>query len=332
MLQTNDTGAKDALFVRSLSEAAPLVSFQDAVREVLLSLKERLGFGLWMVTRVVDNDWIVLAAEDTHYGVGPGKLFRWTDSFCSRMVKGEGPMIAPDAQLIEAYREAGINDQVEIGAYVGVPLTMPDGRLFGTLCAIDPKPMPEEISHQIHLVTLLARLLSTVLRVELEAMEGERALERSRVAATTDALTGLPNRRAWDTLLDLEEARCARSGTPASVIMLDLDGLKVVNDEHGHLAGDAYLARAADVLRSAARDADMVARLGGDEFGLLAVECGPETAQKVVDRLKESFRDAGIPVSIGTAHRGRGTAATLAAAQVAADQAMYGEKRRQHVT
>ncbi len=322
----------EALFIRSLSDAAPLINFQEASREVLATLQNRLGFGLWMVTRVVKNDWIVLASADTHYGVGPGTLFRWTDSFCSRMVRGEGPMVAPDATRIEAYRAAEINRQVEIGAYIGVPLSTSDGELFGTLCAIDPHPMPEEITAQKNFVVLLARLLSTVLHVELEGVEVHRELERSRIAATTDALTGLPNRRAWDSLLELEEARCIRSGSPASVIVLDLDGLKRVNDELGHEAGDAFLAKAADVLRRAARDSDMVARLGGDEFGLLAVECDAETLKPVVRRLEEAFRSAGIPVSIGSAARGQSTTASLAQAQAAADLAMYEAKRLRHAS
>jgi hypothetical protein len=70
--------------------------FQTAAAAVLAFMRDRIGFGLWMVTRVDGDDWIVLAAEDHGYGVTAGNLFRWSDSFCSRMVIGSGPRVAPN--------------------------------------------------------------------------------------------------------------------------------------------------------------------------------------------------------------------------------------------
>ena len=118
-------------------------SFHEAANAVLRHLHEALGFDLWMVTRREGDDWIVLHAADQGYGVKQGDVFRWMDSFCSRMVRGEGPRIAPRSQEIPVYAAAPIGQQVDIGAYVGVPLDWHDGRLFGTLCAIHPQPQPE---------------------------------------------------------------------------------------------------------------------------------------------------------------------------------------------
>ena len=77
-------------------------NFQEAVQAVLESLHERLGFQLWMFTRVEGEDWIVLEAADYGYGVSSGNVFQWSDSFCSRMVRGEGPRVTPNSQPIQA--------------------------------------------------------------------------------------------------------------------------------------------------------------------------------------------------------------------------------------
>ena len=89
-------------------------NFQEAVQAVLESLHERLGFQLWMFTRVEGNDWIVLEAVDHGYGVTSGNVFHWSDSFCSRMVQGMGSRVAPNSRQIQAYLEAPIGQQVDI--------------------------------------------------------------------------------------------------------------------------------------------------------------------------------------------------------------------------
>ena len=116
----------------------PLHDFESAGRAVLAFLHRRLGFGLWMITRTEGEDWIVLQVEDHGYGISPGTVFRWADSFCSEMVQNNGPKVAPNSDIVPAYAAAPIGQQVPIKAYIGVPLSNADGSLFGTLCAIDP--------------------------------------------------------------------------------------------------------------------------------------------------------------------------------------------------
>ena len=141
---------------------------------------------------------------------------------------------------------------------------------------------------------------------------------------STDTLTGLANRRAWDRMLDAEEARCARHGAAACVISVDLDGLKAINDTAGHLAGDAALRLAADAIASASRDEDVVARVGGDEFGILAIECEQSAGDVIAARVVRSLREAGLSASLGVGSREpvRG----LFGAWLAADAAMYRDK------
>lgn len=309
-----------------LGELSQFHDFESAGRAVLAFLHQRLGFGLWMLTRTQGDDWIVLQSEDHGYGVGPGSVFRWADSFCSRMVQGEGPRIAPDSDFVPLYAAAPIAQQVPIRAYIGVPLTHPDGSLFGTLCAVDPAVQPEAIRHEQALIELLAALLSALLHNELRLAQALRRNERLQLEAMTDALTGLLNRRAWDQLLAREEDRCRRYGHAAAVFVVDLDRLKGVNDRQGHAAGDALIVAAAQTLQAVTREFDVVARLGGDEFGIVAVECDAWNARHLSERLTTELHARGVQASVGLAQRH--PTHGLAAAWAEADRAMYAHKRQ----
>lgn len=303
----------------------PQHDFESAARAVLAFLHRRLGFGLWMVTRTEGDDWIVLQRQAQGYDVAPGTVFRWADSFCSRMVQGQGPRVAPDSAQVPVYAAAPIARQLPIGAYIGAPLYKEDGSLFGTLCAIDPQRQPEGIAQEQELVELLADLLSTILQAELKATAAVRRSERLQVEAHTDTMTGLYNRRGWERLRAREEDRCRRYGHPAYVIIVDLDELKHVNDTQGHAAGDELIVRAAEALCQAARESDVVARIGGDEFAILALECDRAGADTIVSRVRAALAQVRIRASIGMAARSQ--LGGLEAAEAIADRRMYEEKR-----
>lgn len=299
--------------------------FDSAARAVLGFLQERIGFDLWMVTRTEGEDWIVLQASDHGYGVEEGDVFRWADSFCCQMIAGYGPRIAPRSDEIPAYAIAPIGRQVQIGAYIGVPLTDSSGSLFGTLCAIHPTPQVETITGELALVELLAKLLSTLLNVDLLAAEQTRHAERSRAEAMSDVLTGLYNRRGWENLLASEEKRCQQLGYSACVISIDLDGLKPINDTNGHAKGDELLRKTAQALASAVRWQDVVARVGGDEFAVLGVECDRSAGEQLIERLQTALRSVQVEASLGVAQRNPSSG--LFQAWVQADEAMDACKR-----
>ena len=197
-------------------------------------------------------------------------------------------------------------------------------QLFGVLCGVDmsAKLTP---AHQdsLHLMTA-ARILSTILRNELENEALVRRAERAEADALVDELTGLFNRRGWDRLTEAEETRSARYGHGATVFIMDVDGLKQKNDFEGHLAGDELLRRVADAVRSVIREHDVAARLGGDEFAVLAVESDDQQSSGLHQRFEEAFAAAGVELSIGAAHRVYDGG--IAEAVERADAAMYARK------
>lgn len=146
-----------------------------------------------------------------------------------------------------------------------------------------------------------------------------------RNAARNDPLTGLANRRSWDEHLAIELERSTRSGEIFSVIVMDLDGFKAVNDSYGHSAGDRVLQTSARVWQNATRNGgDFLARLGGDEFGLIAPNTDEVTARGLARRLKNALPDD-ISASIGVATWDRTESASDLVRR--ADIAMYQSKR-----
>jgi len=160
--------------------------------------------------------------------------------------------------------------------------------------------------------------------------------DQLRLAATHDALTGLPNRVLFLDRLDHTLALSRRRGPGPSVLALDLDGFKMVNDTYGHHAGDAVLLDTARRLSGCIRESDTCARLGGDEFAVLLPYSGPEGSARVVAAIERAFQApfpvAGTNVSIrpslgcAVAPTDGGDSATLIRV---ADERMYQDKSRE---
>lgn len=145
-----------------------------------------------------------------------------------------------------------------------------------------------------------------------------------RLAATVDPLTGLANRRAWDARLDEEMERSGRSGAALSVVVMDLDGFKDINDRDGHVAGDRLLQAIARAWQTQVRDGgDFLARIGGDEFAVIAPGSDEVGIRRLIRRLDEAA-PAGTSFSAGEATWDRAERATELLHR--ADLAMYETK------
>ena len=158
----------------------------------------------------------------------------------------------------------------------------------------------------------------------------KEAQTKLEATASTDALTGLQNRRAFDAALYAEHARAVRHNREFSLIVLDLDGFKPINDTLGHLAGDAILHGVGTVLMTDKRGADGVYRIGGDEFALILPETNAEGAMKVSSRIRNSIARVmvaglGVGASVGVATFPM-DASDLAGLFQIADERMYAVK------
>ena len=139
-------------------------------------------------------------------------------------------------------------------------------------------------------VSVLAGRISRIRRRQQEQkIELTRALEQIRAMATRDELTGLLNRRHMQTILEQEAARCLRGGHGYCLALIDLDHFKLINDEHGHAAGDTVLRQFAETALAVIRGADVLARWGGEEFVLMLAETRMPAALAGVERLREAI-------------------------------------------
>jgi diguanylate cyclase (GGDEF)-like protein len=181
------------------------------------------------------------------------------------------------------------------------------GRSVGALVALDRRPSARE-------PRLSASVMQAV-RVLLEpasvALDNALQLKRAETLSVTDDLTDLYNSRYLNQVLRQETKRASRSGRPLSLLFLDLDGFKAVNDTHGHLFGSRALVEAAAVIRASARETDVAARFGGDEFALVLPDTGTQGALAVGERVRERIAahrfltgdglDLRLTVSVGVA-------------------------------
>jgi diguanylate cyclase (GGDEF)-like protein len=214
-----------------------------------------------------------------------------------------------------------------VGTVVAFPLVC-RAHTIGALIGLDPEPSQAAPVFSSSLLLTLR----TLLEPGAIALDNAMALQKAEALSVTDDLTGLYNARYLHQVLRREAKRASRSGRPLSMLFLDLDGFKRVNDTHGHLAGSKALSEAAGVIRACARETDIVARFGGDEFSLVLPDTGREGAAAVAERIRDRIRtfrflaDDGFNMRL-TASIGVATLPDVAASAEellrAADQAMY---------
>jgi len=210
---------------------------------------------------------------------------------------------------------------------IGLPLVC-RGRTVGALVGLDRLTSSREPAFAPATEAALLRALEPA----GIALDNAMRVQRAEALSVTDDLTQLYNSRYLSQALRRETKRASRGGRPLSLLFIDLDGFKSINDSHGHLFGSRALVEAAAVIRQSARETDVVARFGGDEFALILPDTGSEGAAAVGDRIREridDFRfltsdglDIHLTVSVGVATL-PDVAASAEGLIQAADEAMY---------
>jgi diguanylate cyclase (GGDEF)-like protein len=168
------------------------------------------------------------------------------------------------------------------GSALGFPLIC-RGNVVGALVGLDPAPS----SSMPALTPAALNALRLLLEPQAIALDNAVAIQRFEALSVTDDLTRLYNSRYMNQVLRRETKRASRSGRPLSLLFIDMDGFKQVNDRHGHLCGSAALVEAAGLIRACARETDVVTRFGGDEFALILPDTGRDGAVSVAVRIRE---------------------------------------------
>lgn len=266
-------------------------------------LREKVGVSYWMTTRIAGDELVILNTVGTGFSLKNGDAVSWTDSLCWRMVAGSGPRVAPNLADVPAYSSSPFAETYNVQAYIGAPLSLGDGKIYGTLAGLDPQPKDDSLKQHLWLVEMVAGLLGAILKHEQEASPATAGVATADGEVLVDKLTQTFNRRAWDRVLVAEESRCARHNHAACVICVDIDSLRQINDAQGREAGDKILLKVANIVKRACRGYDIVARTGEDEFAILAVECGLKGAKGIYDRIIAGLSKDEIKASLGIALR-----------------------------
>lgn len=185
------------------------------------------------------------------------------------------------------------------GSYCIAPLVARDvvrGMLY-----VDDPPSHDVSENQLRVLLDFAAQAAIAVENARLYEETRRLLEETQRLALTDSLTGIPNRRALNEMLDRELHSSDRYDTPFAFLILDLDDLKKINDSGGHSLGDLALKRFANVLKKTARKGDIIARYAGDEFVVVMAKTDREAAERGVERILSALRRNGLQSSIGVA-------------------------------
>ena len=198
-------------------------------------------------------------------------------SFCGHAILGNEIFIIPDTTKDERFADNPlVTNEPNIRFYAGCPLRFTDGSALGTLCIIDRKP--RNLSSDD--LEALQDLASTAER-ELAAIQ----------LATVDELTNILNRRGFMMISQHSLNLCVRQKIPASLVYLDLDNFKPINDTYGHAEGDHVLTSFADQISAVCRESDLFGRLGGDEFVILFINTPKDTAENIIVRFQHSLNE-----------------------------------------
>ncbi|MGJ7615186.1 MULTISPECIES: sensor domain-containing diguanylate cyclase [unclassified Variovorax] len=332
----------ESLIERLSDSVSSAKTLEDLARPMLEMLEVVTGLESTYLTTIDLSEGlqrVLFARNAGAMNIPEGLSVPWSDTLCRRALE-EGRPYTDDVATrwadSEAARELGIR------TYVSTPVRTDSNGLYGTLCAASATAQPLA-PHAEAVLQLFARLIAQQVEREMLVVELRKANAELAAHASTDALTGLPNRRSlMDTLRRLL-AHGEREGRSVLVGFIDMDGFKKINDTHGHDIGDEFLSAMAGRLSASLRASDVLARFGGDEFVVVgagpAHDESPRTAARALAdrlgegtigelRLNQTMLDYG-GASVGVVAVDPRTTSAEEALRLA-DDAMYAVKRSRH--
>lgn len=261
----NEKVRQDALDATGLVDTAPTERFDRYTRLVQRLFKVPIAL-VSLVDR--DRQWFKsrqgLAATETPRDI----------SFCGHAILENELLVVENATMDQRFHDNPlVTGDPSIRFYAGCPIETDGGHKIGTLCLIDNQPRKFSDEDKEALRDIGAMVSDELATIRL---------------ASIDDLTDLSNRRSFNMLADQALKVASRHNHDSSLVMIDLDGFKEINDQLGHETGDEALRKFADLMRVVFRESDIMARIGGDEFCVLLTETGAEVGADVVNRFREA--------------------------------------------
>nr|WP_087021820.1 sensor domain-containing diguanylate cyclase [Thaumasiovibrio subtropicus] len=282
--------------------------FQYQIRALLAMGLERFNLDIAILSRIEGDKYVVehtIAPPDIP--LRPGDTFELGKTYCSVTCEANSPVAIERVGESDALGTHPAYQAFGLESYVGIPVRC-KGELYGTLNFSSATPYPRQFN-EIDIDSL--NLMASWIGVELIRLQQETELQllnqKLVEQASTDSLTRLPNRRSMFKYLRKEVNRINRNSQLASLVLIDIDFFKKLNDKYGHQVGDEVLYAVAQSIKNTLRDYDFVARYGGEEFLVWL----PETTQLEVEnacrRVMNNIADIDIvdemlTVSMGICH------------------------------
>lgn len=288
---------------------------QERFDRITRLAKRLFGVPIALVSLVdADRQWFLSA-----FGLDAKETSRDV-SFCAHAINTDEILSVPDTLEDPRFHDNPlVAGEPSIRFYAGFPISVGENSKIGTLCLIDQ--MPREFSEEDR---ALLNDLGRMVEQEISSL----------LLASTDDLTLISNRRGFETLANHVLSLCRRLDKPASLLFIDLDGFKQINDTYGHQEGDVALQAFSKILQEVLRECDVIGRIGGDEFAVLLTSCPKLDVSIVIDRLRtavnthnqQSQRGYEIDFSVGAVEYVPEKHTDIEVMMADADKLMYQQK------
>lgn len=279
----------DAWGLEDRGQLVPLEKWQKTVNVMARIFRAPAGF----IVQFRPQGYQVLIASEQESNPYPAgvEITPDTNIFCKKVVQERKQLYVSHAQMDRFWDTNPEVVKDGFSSYLGLPLFWPSGEPFGTICVMDYQPT----EYQVEYVDLMGEL-KDLIEADLEILTQFQDISN---LAMTDELTGLYNRRGFHTVASHFLVLAKRSGVGVGLLYLDLDGLKDINDQFGHSAGDAALIALAESVHESLRESDIPARLAGDEFVVLVTAQSMNDLDVLASRIRESMQNKQLSVSVG---------------------------------
>lgn len=270
---------------------------RSALNSILCLLKHEVDLDLWMVTRVVDDDWIMLATTENTYDVEPDDIISWSTSVCNRMVSASGPNIVTSVEQVDEYANAPITKDLKFKSYIGYPLNDENGEVMGTLCAIDSREQDPELETKNQLFQDFVTVVETLMQQDIELQRLNTLVKEYKALDTSEEELGLPNQAAFTEIATLQKGLMRSSGSPLAIIYVKIN--KFPQNDFAEDDSLESLKSVRDILTPYIREQDVLCKLKGNDFGMLLMNVNNKQLTSTVINLLRDLHDASLKVDVG---------------------------------